>query len=58
LRLTPALVADTLDCWRPHYDRALTVADALEILTTVGCLFDAVPEGGAAAPAERTDATP
>jgi hypothetical protein len=40
------LVAETLDCWRPHYAKALTAADAVEILTTVGRLFDACRTGG------------
>jgi hypothetical protein len=50
--VTPELVADTLDCWRPHYAKALTAADAVEILTTVGRLLDACRAGDDTATAE------
>lgn len=40
--ITSDLIQQTLDCWQPHFDKPLTAADAVEILTSVGQLFDAL----------------
>jgi len=40
--ITPLLIADTLDAWQPHFPKALTTEDAVEILLQVGQLFDAL----------------
>ena len=40
--VTVALLEDTLAAWQPYYPHPLTVDDALEILLTVGRLFDAL----------------
>lgn len=40
--ITPALIQQTLDCWQPHFAKALTTEDAIEILTNVGQLFEAI----------------
>ena len=53
--ITLPLVADTLDCWQLHYAKALTGADAIEILTTVGRLFDAFGNDNSA---DQTDNSP
>jgi hypothetical protein len=39
--ITSDLIEQTLDCWQPHFAKALTTEDAIEILTNVGQLFDA-----------------
>jgi len=36
------LVAQTLRVWQPHYKKRLTECDAIEILLSVGHLFDAL----------------
>ena len=36
------LVAQTLEVWQPRYGRRLTECDAIEILLSVGHLFDAL----------------
>lgn len=38
------LVAETQDVWSVYYGRALTIAEALEILQNVGRLLDAVQD--------------
>jgi len=43
--VTPELFADTLATWRHFYSGELTHEQALEILLTVGQLFDALREG-------------
>jgi hypothetical protein len=40
--VTEELVADTLATWQAFYPHKLTELDALEILLTVGRLFDAL----------------
>ncbi len=40
--ITPELIAETLDVWQPHYSKRLTDEDAIEILRSVGQLFDAL----------------
>ncbi len=39
--ITPELIAETLDVWQPHYPKRLTDDDSIEILRSVGQLFDA-----------------
>ncbi len=39
--MTPELIAETLGVWQPHYPKRLTDEDAIEILRSVGQLFDA-----------------
>ncbi len=43
--MTPELIAETLDVWQPHYPKRLTDEDAIEILRSVGQLFDAFALG-------------
>ncbi len=40
--VTDELVTDTLTTWQPFYAHKLTELDALEILLSVGRLFDAL----------------
>ena len=40
--ITPALLADTLRVWQPHYAQPLTEADALAIVMNVSGLLDAL----------------
>ena len=40
--VTRELVTKTIDVWQPYYEHELTEADAVEILTTVGQIIDAV----------------
>ncbi|MBL9089922.1 MAG: hypothetical protein JNL96_01770 [Planctomycetaceae bacterium] len=40
--ITAELLADTVAAWQPHYPQSLTADDALEILLTVGRLFEAL----------------
>lgn len=37
--ITPELIAKTIDCWQPHFSKALTIDDAIEILTNVSSLL-------------------
>lgn len=43
--VTTALVQRTLAVWQPRYPQKLTVADAVEVLVTVGRLFGVLREG-------------
>jgi hypothetical protein len=38
--ITPGLITTTLDCWQPHFAKALTIQDAIDILKRVGSLMD------------------
>jgi hypothetical protein len=40
--ITNELLSDTIKTWQPYYTDQLTADDALEILITVGNLFDAL----------------
>lgn len=42
--ITPDLIRDTLQTWQPHYGDALTEADAVTILQSVGRLIDALED--------------
>ena len=38
--ITPELIEKTLRTWQPYYDEPLIPEDALEIISSVGRLFD------------------
>ena len=40
--ITAELIALTLETWQPHYNKQLTVDDAVRILRDVSRLFDAL----------------
>lgn len=40
--ITAELIESTLAVWQPHYEQPLTTDDAVEILRSVGRLFDAL----------------
>lgn len=42
--VTPELVEETLQTWQPYYNQELSEADAIEILQSVGRLFDVMQE--------------
>ena len=42
--ITPELIALTLSTWQPHYAKALTEQDAIEMLLHVGAVFDVLVE--------------
>ena len=42
--ITPDLIAHTRDVWESYMQRALTISEAVEILTNTGELFDALEE--------------
>lgn len=40
--MTAELIEQTLRVWEPHYGRTLSAEEAVEILTSVGLLLDAL----------------
>ena len=42
--ITDQLIAETIAVWSPYYDHELTTAEALEILTNMGRILDAIQE--------------
>lgn len=42
--ITPAMIQETLCVWQPYYNTPLTEDDAVEMLMTVGRLFDCLQE--------------
>ena len=42
--ITPELIALTVSTWQPHYAKALTDQDAIEMLLHVGAIFDVLSE--------------
>jgi len=45
--ITPELVEDTIEVFRPYYEEELTEESAVEIIMNVGRLADALEIGGA-----------
>lgn len=38
--ITPALIEKTIEVWQPYYETGLGETDAIEILASIGRLFD------------------
>ena len=54
--ITPELITETIAIWQPRYSKRLTDQEAIEILRTVGQLFDALGDANdetVSSPGER-----